>query len=319
VLLLGLSLTACHDGRETVTAKPAKAEVIGHETELLKLTLTPSAEKRLGLATIPVGPGLATRSVTTHGEIVVAAVARGVPIDAQTDLRALAANQLRAEGEIARARAQLAVAQRSAARAAALVREEAGSVRARDEAQAAVAIAMADLRTAQAQRAILGASPSAIGRQGILWVRVAALAGDLGRINRAAPVQVRALGTPGAASVARPVAAPPSANATAGTVDLYYAIANSGADFRVGQRVEVELPAMGDSSGISVPASAVLHDIYGGEWVYVLTAPHVYQRRRIEIMSTSGGYSLVRRGVDRGDRVVIAGAAELFGTEFGAK
>jgi multidrug efflux pump subunit AcrA (membrane-fusion protein) len=150
-------------------------------------------------------------------------------------------------------------------------------------------------------------------------VRVAALAGDLGRINRAAPVQVRALGTPGAASVARPVAAPPSANATAGTVDLYYAIANSGADFRVGQRVEVELPAMGDSSGISVPASAVLRDVYGGEWVYVRTGPHVYERRRIEIVSTSGGYSLIRRGLARGDQVVTAGAAELFGTEFGAK
>ena len=318
-MLLALSLTSCSSAKEAGGAKPATTEAIGHETELLKLTLTTAAERRLGITTVPVGMGLATRTVTTHGEIVIPAAARGVPINGQTDLNALAANQVRAEGDIARARAELSIAQRNAARAAALVRDEAGSIRARDEAQAAASVAAANLRTAQAQRAMLGAPPSALGRQGTLWVRTSALAADLGRINRSSPVQVKALGLPGAASVARPVTAPPSANAAAGTVDLYYAMHNADGGFRVGQRVEVQLPAIGDASGISVPASAVLRDIYGGEWVYVRTAPHVYVRRRIEIITTSGGNSLIRRGLDRGDQVVTAGAAELFGTEFGAK
>jgi multidrug efflux pump subunit AcrA (membrane-fusion protein) len=200
-----------------------------------------------------------------------------------------------------------------------LVREEAGSVRARDEAQSVLAVAQANLRNAEAQRAMLGSSPSALGRQGNLWVRVAVFAGDLGRIDRSAAAQVCALGPRGPAVYGRPVTAPPSANAAAGTADLYYAIPNRGGAFRVGQRVAVDLPAIGEASGISVPASSILRDIYGGEWVYVRSAPRTYERRRIEISTSTGGQALLGRGLKRGDQVVTAGAAELFGTEFGAK
>lgn len=317
--LFFLALAACGSAEKPATEKPAKVETIGHETELLKLTLTPAAERRLGLQTVAIGIGSMTRVVTAQGEIVAPAAGGGVPISAQTDLAALASNQVRAEGDVARARADLTLAQQAAARAAALVREEAGSVRARDEAQSAVAVAVANLRTAQAQRALLGSSPSAIGRQGILWVRVAAFAGDLGRVDRGASAQVRALSAGGPAMSARPVAAPPSANAAAGTVDLYYAIPNRGGAFRVGQRVAVDLPAVGTTSGLSVPASAILRDIYGGEWVYVRAAPRTYERRRIEVSAVTGGNALLGRGLTRGDLVVTAGAAELFGTEFGAK
>ena len=316
-LLIGLA--ACGSADKPAGEKPAKVETIGHETELLKLILTPAAERRLGLQTVAIGTGSTTRAVAVQGEIVVPAASGGVPISAQTDLAALASSQVRTEGDIARARADLTLAQQAAGRAEALVREEAGSIRARDEAQSAVAVAWANLRAAQGQRALLGSSPSAIGRQGILWVRVAAFASDLGQLDRGAMAQVRALGGGGPATSARPVAAPPSANATAGTVDLYYAIPNRGGVFRVGQRVAVDLPATGTTSGLNVPASAILRDIYGGEWVYVRTAPRTYERRRIEVSTMTGGNALLGRGLARGDQVVAAGAAELFGTEFGAK
>ena len=68
-----------------------------------------------------------------------------------------------------------------------------------------------------------------------------------------------------------------------------------------------------------VPASAILRDIYGGEWVYVRSAPRAYERRRIEVGAFSNGQALLSRGLARGDQVVTAGAAELFGAEFGAK
>ena len=299
--------------------KPAKVEAIGHETELLKLTLMPAAEQRLGIQTVAVGSGSSARVVSAHGEIVVPAAAGGVPTSAQTDLATLAASQVRAEGDIARARAEVALAQKAASRAAALVQEEAGSVRSRDEAQSGLSVAVANLRTAQAQRALLGSSPAALGRQGTLWVRVAAFAGDLSQVNRSAPAQVRDLGRGGPETSARPVSAPPSANATAGTVDLYFAIPNHGGAFRVGQRVAVDLPATGSTSGLMVPTSAILRDAYGGEWVYVRTAPHVYERRRIEVIATNGAAAMLGRGLTTGAQVVIAGAAELFGTEFGAK
>lgn len=318
ILAMLAALTACGSPDKASKAPaPAKVETIGHETELLKLTLTPAAEKRLGIQTIAVGMGSAARVVSTHGEIVAPAGPGGIPTTAQTDLAALAANQVRADGDIERARAELTLAQRAAVRATALVQAEAGSVRASDEAQTGVAVARVNLRTAQAQRALLGGSPSALGRQSSLWVRVATIAGDLSQINRGAAAQVRGLGG-GPGLAARPVNAPPSANATAGTVDLYYAIPNR-SGFRVGERVAVDLPATGSTSGLSVPTSAILRDIYGGEWVYVRSAPHVYERRRIEIGTSADGQVLLNRGLAPGDVVVTAGAAELFGTEFGAK
>jgi multidrug efflux pump subunit AcrA (membrane-fusion protein) len=318
-LAIASMVVSCGAEVPPAAEKPAKLELIGHERELLKVTLTPVAEQRLGIATIATGTGSATRTITVHGEIVVPASIGGVPTHAQTDLAVLAASQVRAEGDIARARAELSLAQRNAARAAELARRGVGTVRASDEAQAEVAVAAANLHTAQRQRAMLGASPSALSRQGVLWVRAAAFAGDLGRIDRASPAQVRSLGTSGNATSVRPVAAPPSANASAGTVDLYYALPNQAGAFHVGQRVQVLLPATGNAGGIVVPASAILRDIYGGEWVYTRTAPHSYERRRVEIAAAKDRGVLVARGIAAGDQVVTAGAAELFGTEFGAK
>ena len=312
-------VSACGSEVPPAAEKPAKLELIGHERELLKVTLTPAAEKRLGIATLATGIGSATRTITVHGEIVVPAPKGGVPTHAQTDLASLAASQVRAEGDIARARAELEVAQRNAGRAAELARRGIGTVRASDETQAAAAVAAANLLTAKRQRAMLGASPAALSRQGVLWVRAAAFAGDLGRIDRASAAQVRALGALGGATLVKPVAAPPSANASVGTVDLYYALPNRGGAFHVGQRVEVLLPAIGNAGGMVVPPSAILRDIYGGEWVYTQTAPHSYERRRVQISAEDGGGVLVERGLAPGDQVVTSGAAELFGTEFGAK
>jgi hypothetical protein len=67
---------------------------------------------------------------------------------------------------------------------------------------------------------------------------------------------------------------------------------------------------------LTIPSSAVLYDIHGGAWVYQQTAPQKYSRRRVEIARVAGGAALVARGLQTGAKVVTAGAAELFGTEF---
>jgi multidrug efflux pump subunit AcrA (membrane-fusion protein) len=41
-------------------------------------------------------------------------------------------------------------------------------------------------------------------------------------------------------------------------------------------------------------------------------------RRRVEIGRHAGDRAVIRRGLTAGVKVVTAGAAELFGTEFGA-
>ena len=61
-----------------------------------------------------------------------------------------------------------------------------------------------------------------------------------------------------------------------------------------------------------------MHDAQGGTWVYEQTKPHTYVRRRVDLSRVQGDLAILARGPAPGTVVVIEGAAELFGTEFGA-
>lgn len=313
-------LSACGSGPTTPAGSPpAHAEPIAHESELLKLTLTPQAQQRLGMRTVKVGEGSASAHRQVAGEIVVPpSGAGGVPTGSTANLQQIGAQQAAADGEVARAAAQLRLARIALARAEALVREEAGSIRARDEAAAALATADAALGAAQAQRRLLGPSIAAMANQALLWVRVSVFSSDLEGLDKAAAAQVSQLGENASPRDARPVNAVPSANATAGTVDLFYALPNADRRFRVGQRVAVALPLRGQSTGLAIPSTAILRDIYGGEWVYQRTAKDVFVRQRVAVASEADGRALLANGLTRGAEIVTDGAAELFGTEFGA-
>lgn len=312
-------LTACGSDPASPQSPPAKAEAVAHESDLLKLTLTAQAQQRLGIRTVKVGYSSAAQIRKTSGEVVVPATGvAGVPMGSTSNLAQIGVGQVAAEGEVARAQAQVRLAVIAYNRADALVREEAGSVRGRDEAAAALATARAALSAARAQRRLLGPSIASIGNLSTLWVRVPVFGTDVSAIGRGSAATVRPLGDDRAAlRPARPVPAPPSANAVAGTVDLFFALDNRDRAYRVGQRVAVELPLGGRADGLSVPSAAIVRDIYGGEWVYRKTAPDTYVRQRIEVASVADGRALLSRGLERGADVVTDGAAELFGTEFG--
>lgn len=319
LFVLPLLLAACGSKPSESTAPPAHAETIAHETELLKLTLTPEAQRRLGIALAQVGGGSASASREVAGEIVVPPTsANGVPVNSTTNLQQIGSQQAAADAELARAAAQARLARIALNRAESLVREEAGSVRGRDEAAAALAAAQAALGAARQQRQLLGPAVASLGAQPVLWVRAAVFGSDMGNIRRDGAATVRTLGEGGAPRSARPVQAPPSANTNAGTVDLYYAIDNRDRAFRVGQRVAVNLPLAGQTEGLSVPSAAILRDIYGGEWVYQKTAANTFVRQRVEVASETDGRALLARGLSSGAQIVTDGAAELFGTEFGA-
>ena len=152
-----------------------------------------------------------------------------------------------------------------------------------------------------------------------LWVQVSLYAGDIETIDPQAPASVMNLASrPGSPSrSAKPVAAPPSADAAAATVDLFYEIDNADAAFLPGQRVSVALSLRTADRSRVVPWSAVLHDVNGGTWVYENTQPHVFVRRRVEIREVVDGWAILARGPNVGAKIVTSGAAELFGTEFG--
>ncbi len=153
-----------------------------------------------------------------------------------------------------------------------------------------------------------------------IWIRAPIYVGDLNKVARNQPARIHGLNDePGApARAARPIAAPPSADAVAATADLYYSLPNGDGSLRPGQRVGVSLALKSQEKSLVVPWSAVLHDVQGGAWVYENTAPQTFQRRRVEVRRVNGDLAVLSHGPNVGAKIVTAGAAELFGTEFGA-
>lgn len=187
-----------------------------------------------------------------------------------------------------------------------------------------------------------------------VWVRVPVYVGDLADMDLEADASVGdlalrpgQLGRPG-----KTAKAPPSANPGAATVDLFYETINeegtvhpvaaanaaalcasppAGGPFSAcavfaalrlsvlhpGQRVGVTLLLKSEEKSLTVPWSAVIHDIHGGTWVYEQTGDRAYVRRRVVVRYVVADRAVLAAGPPAGTRVVTAGAAELFGTETG--
>ncbi len=252
------------------------------------------------------------------------AAARLRQAQAEADRAArLFADRLISARDNERAQAELAAARATSASAA----SQHALVRGGSATSAALAVASPSdgvvrvMDVAPGQTVAAGAPLLEVMRTDRLWVRVPLYAGDANRIRRGAPATVHGLGGPGVGNtiVATPVAAPPSADATAASVDLFYEVRATGT-LRPGERVGVTLPLTGASTGerrLAVPLTALVRDMNGGSWVYERKDSVTFIRRRVEVARVSGGFAVLAQGPKAGTPVVTAGSAELFGTEFG--
>lgn len=164
-------------------------------------------------------------------------------------------------------------------------------------------------------QAVAAGTPLAeVARLDELWVRVPVYAGDATDVARGRTASVVTLG--GRTLSGRPVAGPRIGDPAAASVDLYYAVPGSG--LRPGERVRVAVPRTAPSvRALVVPHAAITYDIHGNAWVYEEVAPHTYARRRVDVDRVEAGLAVLTRGPVVGTRIVVAGVAELFGTEFG--
>ncbi|OAI57969.1 hypothetical protein AYO49_01635 [Verrucomicrobiaceae bacterium SCGC AG-212-N21] len=317
MLLPGLALAA--ETAATI-ANPVK------EADLTTVVLKPEAEKRLGIKLAPVERRSMPRMRLVPGEVVrplaSGSAASVAPVVGGTldEVLKLADAQADANGRVSQAEVQLDAAKVTFDRAQKMLTAEAGSARAVDEAKAQVALAEAALKTAQERRALLGEAMGQVTAATKLWVRVPVYAGQLSELelDKNAEVSAAARSTQSnSRATARPVTGPPTANAAAATVDVFYELEAPLAGARPGARVEVNVPAKGEAESLVVPWAAVLHDINGGQWIYEQTAPYTFARRRIMVDRVAGGIAVLASGPKAGAQIVTDGAAELFGTEFG--
>lgn len=142
-----------------------------------------------------------------------------------------------------------------------------------------------------------------------LWLRVRIPRSEADQIQRGEPARV-------GRTQAMPVAGAPTGDPLTSSVDLYFLLEDSG--FNPDQRVEVSLPLKGSGQLLVVPSAAVLYDVFGGAWLYVRSKPLEYRRVRILVdFTTDDGKAVLSEGPAVGVAVVVNGAPELFGIEFG--
>jgi len=257
-----------------------------------------------------------------------------------------------AQKELDFARARVEAAQLRARRAADLLRDGAGSQKNVEEGQLELATAQAAARAAQEQLNYLASTPfdtgsgllievpedglllqtfatsgqvvpagaelAEVARLSPIWIRVPVYVGELDSLSASRSVVIHGIGaTPGTGNrPARRVEGVPSANAAAATANLFYELDNASVRLKPGEKVGVSF-ALERTQTLVVPWSSIIHDIYGGQWVYENTAPQTYIKRRVEVMFVRDGAAVLRRGPAAGAKIVKTGAAELFGTEFG--
>lgn len=387
--IIGISLSllviGCSKTSDTKKASPSSIENPVKESDLTTIKLTDKAVERLGIKTkeIEALPMKLTRiysgevmavpgqSMTLtapvsgtilglrNGALPMAgtAVKKGQPLyrllilPSEKDL-------ISAQEDVKLKKVQYDVAVEKLKRAEQLLKDKAGSVRAKQDADAELANITAGLRVAEARVELMkgnsGAavsdklstlniessvngfiqrvytSPSQVVSANApvmdlaslspLWVRVQVYAGDLTLVNNKISASVRMLSDFNGSSgevVARPIDGPRTADPLNSSADLFYELSNRDSQFRPGQKVSVTLPFKQEQTSSVIPFSAILYDIQGGTWVYENPTPLVYIRRRVELANVENGFAILKRGPAAGTKIVIEGAAELFGTEFG--
>lgn len=272
-----------------------------------------------------------------------------------SDLEAACAQAL---GDVDATSVKLESAAIAMRRAERLVKENAGSVRALDEATANHRLAQTELDAAQSRAEVLRKTLSDIEGsaedsslfvtspfEGILqkllvanrefvgsgaplceiiaihpiWIKVPVYVGDMALLARGKPARVFGLGdSEDRFRMARPVSAPPTANSKTFTVDWYYEIENPELTIVPEQRFMVDIPVHGAEEALVIPWASVVHDIHGDQWAYRESTPGVYVRQRVAVLRVVEDRASIVRGLSQGDQVVYEGVAELFGIEFGS-
>ncbi|MBX9656036.1 HlyD family efflux transporter periplasmic adaptor subunit [bacterium] len=261
-----------------------------------------------------------------------------------------------ADGQVKQAQAQLDAADIALRRAEDLLRDQAGTAKAVDDARALHELAMKTLEAAaERKNAVADIKLDGVGGKVTsfpivapktgqirnlfavadevvpagsplfdmtdfqhVWIRVPIYAGETGDLVNDTDGAVTLLSDKMGSHPreAKRVQTPPTATPQTAAVDFYFKLDNQDGSLRPGERVLVRLPLRESENGRVIPRASIIYDIYGGTWVYVQIAPHTFARQRVRVSHYVGDEALIDEGPAASSLVVTDGAAELFGTEF---
>lgn len=169
------------------------------------------------------------------------------------------------------------------------------------------------------RKRIVGGEIVSLPSAGVM-LRVPLSEGDLQTVDRSQLASILPLGiddkTPGLAAklIDKPAVQDPKDASTA----LYYAIDKANKSLTAGQRLRVELALMNSGKPQKVvPYSSVIYDLHGDTWAYTSPENLTFIRHAIDVDYIEGDVAVLKDGPSSGTAVVVVGAAELFGTEFG--
>ncbi len=162
-----------------------------------------------------------------------------------------------------------------------------------------------------------------------LWVRVPVPEFDLPRVDLKQDIEITWKNNkPGNGAgkprfTAKPAGRSPFVDTVKHTADLWYEIdgAKPGQGFVKDLMVSAQIPLGSKEKSTLLPYSAIVFDAHGQAWIYVEKTKaqdqrHVFERRRVEIVTSHGKEVSVHPMLGKDDAVVTAGGALLFSREF---
>ncbi len=154
---------------------------------------------------------------------------------------------------------------------------------------------------------------------GETWIGLVLSDEEWARVAKDKPARILPLATRGELKrelVAMVSKLPPLEDPKRSMLMLYYVVEGTDHGLKPKSRMRVELRLKGDKAKRKVvPYSALYYDGQGVPWVYTISGPLTFERKRIEVERIDGDSVILKAGPSVGTPVVTVGARQLFGTE----
>jgi RND family efflux transporter MFP subunit len=180
--------------------------------------------------------------------------------------------------------------------------------------RAPIAGVIATRTLAPGSRVEAGAELFTVVDPSVVWLEVNVPAAEASRVGKTegatTGTSFRVPGSDSAYPVRRTISVGSIIDSVSRTVPVIYEVANRDGSLKIGMTAQVAVGTGERVEGIVIPSSAVL-DEDGRPIAYVQTGGEQFEKRELTLGGTSGDRTLVRSGIESGERVVTGAAYQV--------